>query len=84
MPDGTSDTSFWRIASFSQVCSSSSLANLLELRYVYGLDELFLNEPARLACQTFRKFKEEKDAETTFLSIMRLDAIITDVIDSFA
>lgn len=83
--DGTQarDTSYWRMASFEDICMESSVHRCLPLRKVKGVDKLFKNEAARRAYEAFRKFRVDPDEETSVLSVIRLDAIMTTIIDGF-
>lgn len=77
------DTSFWRLAKFEDICTISARTSPVTLRSVDGVDHLFNNEPARRAYSAFRKFKVDADEETSALSIIRLDAIMTSIVDRF-
>ncbi len=81
LEDGTRDTTFWRMANFSEICSND--VQELELRDVEGTDELFFNEPARLAYSAFQKFDLGCDADASISTLIRVDAFMTSIIDSF-
>lgn len=82
--DGTRDTSFWRTAPLEQICSEKVMSPPMELADVGGEDVLFGNEPARAAYRAFRKFPISASDESSIMTIVRLDALITSVIDTFA
>lgn len=83
LPDGRRDTAYWRTASFMSICSENSMSSPVELVDVNGVDLLFKNEPARKAFVMFRKSKIEEQNEMSALTIARMDALMTSVVDSF-
>lgn len=83
IPDETSDSFICRMASFYQNFASSSSTTRLHLPDVAGVDVQFCKEPAIVAYGTFQKFKVENDAETTCISIIRLDMITSGLNDTF-
>lgn len=83
-PDGTRDTSFWRMASFAEICSETLNSVPSELEHANDVDVLFGNKAARLTYRQFRKYPIDGGDETSVLSIIRLDALMTSVIDNFA
>lgn len=80
--DGTRDTSFWRMGVFEEICCPASSQAPMELSETGGPDVLFRNEPARLTYKQFRKYPISDGDECSIMSIVRLDALMTSVIDT--
>ena len=82
--EGERDTSFWRTAKFSDVCNTNASEMDCPLTDVGGIDTLFGNEAARLAYKQFRKFAVNPERDATAMTIIRLDAMMTAIVDGFA
>ena len=80
LENGTRDTNFWRLAPFSDICTDDNRdENELETRK----DHLFVNEPARIAFKAFRKYDLGEKGDASIMSLIRFDAVMTRIIDSF-
>lgn len=80
--DGTRDTSYWRRASFEDICHVDVLYKP-PISNASGVDNIFGNEPSRRAYIFFRKHAIVAMSETSCMTIIRLDAVMTGIIDSF-
>lgn len=81
---GLRDTSWWRRATFSDICRSGCDSGWSGETERPGTDELFRNDVARRAFQKFLKYGGTSSSETSISSLIRFDAIMTDAIDSLA
>lgn len=77
--DNSIVTSWWRRATFDEVCSAEvrPLAN----RDMEGIDNLFGNEPARMACEEFAGMSLHADGDFSITLLCRLDAWMTALIE---
>lgn len=83
LQNGERYMSLWSTAPFTIICADAVHDTPVSLRDPGCVDALFCNEASRRACRQFRKFNISKENDTTFLTVIRLDAIITYIIDSF-
>ena len=79
--NGDRDTTFWRTSKFSEICSNTCNKdyNLSD----DGVDVLFQNQSARIAFRAFRKTKIQENGDATIMSIIRMDTLMTSIVDSF-
>ena len=79
LPCGTRDTSWWRKATFGEICSEQS--SILPLEQLDCVDVLFQNQPAREAMVHFRRSTMNEKDTSSILTLSRLDAIMTSIVD---
>lgn len=80
--DGIRDTTYYKTALFQDICSSSSVhshPNISERE----VDHPFCNKPACLELEEFQKLKVEAQDDMSSSTLVRLDALITSVVDGF-
>lgn len=80
--NGRSQTDWWRTALFEDICSS--VTEPVTNREVTGEDILFRNEPARRAFEAFRGRILEPDDDASIMTLIRVDAWITAVIEDLS
>lgn len=84
LQSGERDISWWRTAKVDEICNGTAnrSSTLTESAESDGtVDGLFQNEPARKAFQQFSKYFTKPTYDATVLSLIRLDALVTGIVD---
>lgn len=65
------------------ICSKGTDRSSLQQRNITGVEALLKSEAERKACELYRIYDVRNSDECSTVSVIRLDAFITGVVDSF-
>lgn len=77
------DSSFWRTSCFQDTCAATDQNDFSGSQTGNSVDVLFHIEPGSMAYRIFTKIRAVESHETSYMELVRLNRILTGIVDTF-